>query len=122
MQVTITNATAAQLPIGMLYKTLEPNGSTGDAVTVRKTVAEMNGDQTFKTLVENGSVTLAFAVETGDSAVLGHPATLEAFANAVGLPAAAARPLFTTVWQTDAAYAVWTDGTNWRDAAGTITT
>jgi hypothetical protein len=117
MQVTITNASSGDVAVNNLYKTL----AAGESVVVSMTWSEMDGQTEFKKLVEDGTLTLAFAVEAGDSAEIGHPGTLEAFANAAGLPAASARPLFTTVWQTDAALAVWTDGTNWRTAAGAIT-
>ena len=71
--------------------------------------------------VQAGSLTLAFTVETQDAAVTGQGSPLPVFANAAALPAASAYPFGTHVWQTDADHAVWTDGTNWRDAAGVIT-
>lgn len=118
MQVTITNASSDPVAVSFIYRTL----AAGESVTISETYSGLDGQTDFKSQVEAGTLTLAFAVEAGDSAAIGHPGTLESFVNAAGLPAAAARPLFTTVWQVDAASAVWTDGTNWRDAAGVITT
>lgn len=120
MQVTITNATSTQRFVSMLYKTLEANGTTGDSVTVSKSVAEMSQERQFLIDVENGDLTLSFVVEAGDSAVIGHPSTLESFATAAALPAASARPLFTTVWQVNKDRAAWTDGTDWRYADGVV--
>jgi len=117
MLVTITNLSSSDFFVSMLYKQLTPS----ESVTVSRTFTDLN-DQGFMKSVEDGTLGLSFAVEDGDSAAIGHPATLESFADAAALPAASARPLFTTVWQVDAAYAVWTDGKNWRDAAGVITT
>jgi len=117
MLVTITNASSEAVAVGFLYRTLEAS----EAVTVSKTSADLDSESQFKKLVEAGTLTLSFAVEDGDSAAIGHPQTLESFANAAALPAAADRPLFTTVWQADANLAVWTDGTDWRTAAGAVT-
>lgn len=117
MQVTITNASSEDVAVGFLYKTL----AAGESVTVSRSVSDLDTESQFKKLVEAGTLTLAFAVEEGDSAAIGHPQTLEAFADAGSLPDPAARPLFTTVWQTDAALAVWTDGSDWRTAAGAVT-
>jgi len=132
MQVTIINTTADPVAISFLYRTLDANGTVidngdgttvqSDRVTISATWSALDAETDFRRQVEDGTLTLTFATEAGDSAALGHPGTLESFANAAGLPAAGSRPLFTTVWQVDAALAVWTDGTNWRRAAGTITT
>lgn len=121
MQVTITNTTSAPLPLNWAYKTLAPNGETGDSITVSRTTTELQSEGQFRIQVENGDVTLAFAVEAGDSAAVGSPHTLETFADAGSLPAAADRPLFTAVWQADNATVVWTDGTNWKLASGVTT-
>ena len=121
MQVTITNATAEQKYVSMLYKDLAPNGETGDSVTISASQADLQAQRQLLVDVEAGDLTLAFAVEAGDSAVTGQPGTLESFANAAGLPAAADRPLFTAVWQADNATIVWTDGTNWKLATGLTT-
>lgn len=117
MLVTITNASSDVVAVNFLYRAL----AAGEAVTISETWSGLDAQAEFKKLVEDGTLTLAFATEAGDSAPLGHPGTLESFADAGSLPAASARPLFTTVWQADANLAVWTDGTNWRTAAGVIT-
>ena len=117
MQVTITNATSEAKFISFLYKQLD----AGESVTVSKAQAELQLERQFLIDVENGDLTLAFAVEAGDSAPTGNPGTLESFANAAGLPDPASRPLFSTVWQVDQDYAVWTDGSDWRTAAGAVT-
>ena len=121
MQVTITNTTSEPVALNWAYKTLAPVGETGDSITVSRTTTELNSEKQFRLLVENGSVTLGFVVEAGDSAAMGAPNTLESFANEAALPAAAARPLFTAVWQADNATIVWTDGTNWKLASGVTT-
>lgn len=131
MQVTIVNATSEAVGVSFLYKTLDANGTTidngdgttvqSDRVTISTSWSALDSETDFKKQVEDGTLTLTFAVEEGDSAELGHPGTLETFADEPSLPAADARPLFTTVWQADANLAVWTDGTNWRTAAGVIT-
>lgn len=130
MQVTIINTTSEVVALAMIYKALQPNGSTidngdgttvqSDRVTISTSWSALDGETSFKKLVEDGTLTLTFAVEDGDSAALGHPGTMEAFATAAALPGAAERPLFTTVWQTNKTAAVWTDGTNWRYNDGTI--
>jgi hypothetical protein len=117
--------------VGALYKTLAANGTLidngdgtsvqADRVTISTSWAALDGEAQFKKLVEDGTLSLTFATEAGDSAAIGHPGTLEAFADAASLPDPASRPLFTTVWQSDANLAVWTDGTDWRVAAGTVT-
>jgi hypothetical protein len=117
MLVTITNATTEDKYISMLNFSL----AAGASVTVSRDPTDLAGERQFRKDVETGDLTLAFATEDGDDAAIGHPVTLEAFANAAALPVATARPLFTTVWQTNANLAVWTDGTNWRRADGSIT-
>jgi hypothetical protein len=118
MQVVITNATSGDFYVSMLFKTL----AAGESVTLTGTSqAALDGEDQLKKDVQAGSLTLAFASETQDAVITGQGSTLPAFANAAGLPDPASYPFGTHVWQTDANLAVWTDGTNWRTAAGVIT-
>ncbi len=116
MQVTITNATSETVAVSFLYMALEP----GASVTISESYSGLDGQSDFKRQVEEGTLTLAFETEVGDSAAIGHPGTLESFADEPSLPDPADRPLFSTVWQVDADSAVWNDGTNWRTAAGVV--
>jgi hypothetical protein len=118
MQVVITNATSGDFYVSMLNKSL----TAGESVTVTGTSqSALDGESQLKKDVQAGNLTLAFTVETEDAVITGQGSTLPAYANAAGLPAANSYPFGTHVWQTDAALAVWTDGTNWRTAAGVIT-
>lgn len=118
MQVTITNATSGDFFVSMLYKTL----TAGESVTLSGTSqAALDQEDQLKKDVQSGNLTLAFALETQDGVVAGQGSPLPAFANAAGLPTPSDYPFGTHVWQTDANLAVWTDGTNWRTAAGVIT-
>jgi hypothetical protein len=117
MLVTFTNASSEQKMVSSLYKVLDP----GESVTTSRSTSDLSHERQLLVDIESGDITVSFAPEAGDSAPVGPPGTLESFANAAALPAPADRPLFTTVWQIDAMLAVWTDGTNWRTAAGAIT-
>jgi len=121
MLVTITNATSEKRYVSALYRDLNANGTTGDSVTVSRSTTDLQLERQLLIDVEAGDLTLAFAVEDGDSALAGSPGSLEVFANAAALPAAAARPLYTPVWQADNATIVWTDGTDWKLASGVTT-
>ena len=115
MLVTFTNASADDVFVSLLYKNL----AAGESVTVSKSRSELDQEQAVKDLVQAGTLVLSFEEETADSAAVGtepHPA----FADATR-PAAADWPLYAAIWNTDDNALNWTDGTNWRDAAGVIT-
>jgi hypothetical protein len=120
MLVTFTNTTSSPIFISLLYKQLGATGSADASVTVSKTLSELDQEQSLKALVESGDVTLSFASESGDSAAMGAQESMASFDDA-GRPAASAWPLFSPIWNTDDNAPNWSDGTNWRDAAGTIT-
>lgn len=118
MQVVITNATSGDFYVSMLNKSL----TAGEAVTVTETSqAALDGESQLKKDVQAGNLTLAFTVEAEDAVITGQGTALPSYADAGSLPAASAYPFGTHVWQADANLAVWTDGTNWRTAAGVIT-
>lgn len=115
MQVTITNAGTDDLYVSLLYKEL----IVGESVTVSKSRSELDMEQEFKKLVQAGTLVLTFAEEDGDDAAVGtepHPAYADATR-----PAPADWPIFSAIWNTDDNALNWSDGTNWRDAAGVIT-
>lgn len=118
MQVVITNATSGDFYVSMLNKSM----TAGEAVTITGTSqAGLDSEDQFKKDVQAGNLTLAFTAEVQDEVITGQGSALPAFANAAALPTPGAYPFGTHVWQTDANLAVWTDGTNWRTAAGVIT-
>jgi hypothetical protein len=115
MQVTFTNASSEDVFLSLLYKNL----AAGESVTVSKSRSELDMEQELKKLVAAGTIVLAFAVEDGDDAALGTE-PWPPYADATR-PAPADWPLFGAIWNTDDDALNWTDGTNWRDAAGAIT-
>jgi hypothetical protein len=115
MLVTFTNASSAPVYVSMLATTIPVSGS----VQTHRTQAQLDADQTLKALVAAGTIALAFAEETGDDVPLGPSAPLQGFLS-TALPAAASLPLYSSVFCTDTNKPVWTNGTNWLDAAGVI--
>jgi len=115
MQVTFTNASSGDVFLSLLYKNL----AAGEAVTVSKSRSELDMEQELKKLVQAGTIVLSFAVEDGDDAALGTE-PWPPFTD-LSRPAPADWPLFGAIWNTDDNALNWTDGTNWRDAAGVIT-
>jgi len=115
MLVTFTNASAEDVFLSLLYKNLAP----GESVQVSKSRSELDMEQPLKKLVQAGTIVLSFAEELGDDAAVGtepHPAFTD-----LSRPAPAAWPIFAAIWNTDDNALNWSDGTNWRDAAGVIT-
>ena len=115
MLVTFTNASSDDVFISLLYKNL----AASESVTVSKARSELDQEQELKKLVQAGTIVLSFAEEDGDDAAVGtepHPAFDDA-----GRPAASAWPIFAAIWNTDDEALNWSDGTEWRDAAGVIT-
>jgi hypothetical protein len=115
MLVTFTNASSEDVFLSLLYKNLAP----GESVQVSKSRSELDMEQPLKELVAAGTIVLAFAVESGDDAALGAE-PWPPFTD-LSRPAPADWPLFGAIWNTDDSALNWTDGTNWRDAAGVIT-
>lgn len=116
MQVTITNISASPVYVGNIYKSLNPAGF----VTTRRTLSDLDRDQQLKKDVVNGVLTLGFATELGDNAALGSSDVPRQFSNATR-PAPTTVPTFTFIWNTNDNALNWSDGVNWRDAAGVIT-
>lgn len=115
MLVTFTNAGAEEIFVSLLYKSL----AVGEAVTVSKSRSELDQEQPLKSLIQAGTIVLAFAEEDGDDAQVGtepHPA----FAD-LTRPLPADWPIFAAIWNTDDNALNWSDGAAWRDAAGVIT-
>jgi len=115
MLVTITNAGAEDIFVSLLYKQI----AVGASVTVSKSRSELDQELEFKKLVQAGTLVLSFAEEDGDSAAVGTE-SFPAFTD-LTRPLPADWPLFGAIWNTDDNALNWTDGTNWRDAAGVIT-
>jgi len=116
MLVTFTNAGSTQTFISQLYKQLD----AGESVTASRTLEDLRGDLELNKKIIAGDITLTFATETGDDGGFGGGHVVGAYSN-VGRPAASAFPIYSAIWNTDDQALNWTDGTNWRDAAGVIT-
>lgn len=115
MLVTFTNASAEDVFLSLLYKNLAP----GASVTVSKSRSELDQEQAVKKLVAAGTIVLSFATEAGDDAQVGTE-PWPSFSN-ITRPLPPDWPIFAAIWNTDDNALNWTDGTNWRDAAGAIT-
>ena len=116
MLVTFTNAGSSSVYLSCIYKEI----AAGASVQTRRTRAQLEADQALKALVVAGTIALGFTEETGDDAVVGQDSALKSYTNATR-PAATAVPTFSAIWNTDDNAANWSDGTNWRDNAGSIT-
>lgn len=119
MLVTVTNISspAEQVHIpSMGSKFLEP----GESVTYPRTFADLDGDTSMKTAIQAGLVSLAFEAETIDSAQVFFGAVPLSFSDTTR-GSATLVPVLSSIWNTDDNAMNWSDGTNWRDAAGTIT-
>jgi hypothetical protein len=116
MQVTFTNASSGPVYIGSIWMSLD----AGQSVTTRRTIADLDRDQGLKVLVQSSTVTLAFAKEVGDDAFLGFPSAAPSYSNTTR-PAASTVPVFTMIFNTDDHSPNFSDGTQWRDAAGNLT-
>jgi len=115
MLVTFTNAGTEEIFISLLYKQL----AVGEAVTVSKSRSELDQEQPLKSLIQAGTIVLAFTEEDGDDAQVGTEPNPE-FSDA-SRPAATAWPIFAAIWNTSDNALNWSDGAAWRDAAGVIT-
>lgn len=116
MLVTFTNAGSSDVYLSCLYTNL----AAGASVQTRRTRAELEADQVLKAYVVAGTITLGFTEETGDDADVGLEAPLASYTNATR-PAASAVPLYSAIFNTDDNAPNYSDGTNWRDATGSIT-
>lgn len=116
MLVTITNIGSDQIHLSAYGTVLDAGGS----LETRRVMTDIIGDESLKALVVAGSVSLAFTKEDGDDVVGGFGDTAPSYTNAAR-PAATAVPAFTFIFNTDDAAPNWSDGTDWRDAAGVIT-
>lgn len=121
MQITFTNTTPKQVFVSAFYKTLEPAGTDGDAVTTSMSASQYDGEQLLKSMVEDGTLTITFlGSDPGDSTSIPGYSAGPAYDNATR-PSPTVVPLFTSIWNTDDDAPNYSDGTNWRDAAGIIT-
>jgi hypothetical protein len=80
----------------------------------------LEADQILKQYVQAGTITLSFALETGDLAALGFGSVPISYSD-ITRPAANTIPTFTPIWNTDDDALNWSDGANWRDSNGAIT-
>jgi hypothetical protein len=120
MLVTFTNTTSSPIYLSAIYKQLEPTGVTGSSVQARRTPADLDANQQLKAYVVAGDITLAFTLETGDSAATGPGSSPVSYSNATR-PAASTVPTFSSIWNTDDNALNWSDSVNWRDALGNLT-
>ena len=116
MLVTITNVGSDQIHIPAYQKVWEP----GDIVSTRRTMADIDGDESLKAAVLAGQVILAFTAEPGDNVPIGFGTVPQSFTSAAR-PDPSSVPLFTWIYNIDDNAPNYSDGTNWRDAAGLIT-
>lgn len=116
MLVTFTNAGSDDVFLSCLYVTI----AAGAAVSTRRTRAELEADQVLKAYVVAGTITLGFTEETGDDAAVGLDSTMASYTNGTR-PAASAVPIYSSIYNTSDNAPNYSDGTNWRDSAGSIT-
>jgi hypothetical protein len=116
MLVKITNIGSDQIHLSAYGTVLDPGGE----VETRRSMADIVGDDSLKALVVSGDVSLVFTKEAGDDVVGGFTDTPPSYTDALR-PAATAVPAFTFIFNTDDAAPNWSDGTDWRDAAGLVT-
>src|SRR3954470_18329464 len=106
MQVTFTNPGSSAIWVHPLQMSL----AGGSSVTTRRTPADLDREQVFKAHVVAGDITLAFALETGDTAQLGASSSPKSYSNSTR-PAANTVPTFTPIWNTSDNALNWSDGT-----------
>ena len=58
VSVTITNTTSAALPLSELYVVLDASGGVNDAITVERSVSELDSMNGLKALLDAGDVTV----------------------------------------------------------------
>ena len=116
MQVTFTNASGSAVYLSAIYSQL----AAGQSVTTRRTQSQLEAEQQLKAYVQAGTITLSFALETGDSAALGSAVSLPSYTN-ITRPAANTVPTFSCIWSVDDNATIWSDGIQWRDNDGNIT-
>lgn len=116
MLVKITNIGSDQFHLPAYGSVLDP----GDDIETRRTMVDVEGDESLKALVLSGDALLAFTAEAGDSIATGFGAAPQSFSSA-GRPDASTVPVFTWIYNTDDNAPNWSDGTDWRDAAGILT-
>jgi len=119
MLVKITNIGSDQVHIPAYGKVLDPGGE----VETQRTMADLHGDESLKALIASGDVSLVLTLEAGDSfAVLGDaPGDAPLVTDDAGRPAATAVPAGTVIFNTDDDAPNWSNGTDWKDAAGVTT-
>ena len=115
MLVTITNISSGQVFISTHYVTLEAGGS----IQVRRTLSDLDKDEQLKSLVTANSVTLAYTAETNDAVQVGYEKNM-VFTNS-SRPLATAVKSGTMIFNSTDEAPNFSDGTNWRDAAGNLT-
>lgn len=62
MLITVTNVSTNPVYISQFYRQL----AASEAITVRRTMADVDGDDSLKALVRTGVLTLTFTAEAGD--------------------------------------------------------
>ena len=116
MDVTITNVSSDQLFIP------GPNVDlpVGSQATISMTVGDMEDNTVLRDLVAQAKVTLVFSRDTNADITHGFGHVPQSFTTA-SRPAPGAVPIFTWIFNMDDDAPNWSDGTDWRDAAGVIT-
>jgi hypothetical protein len=117
MLVKITNASSDKIHVPSLGPV---NIAPAAYIETSRSYSDLEGDTALKVMVETGVVTLSFTKEAGDDAGLFFGRVPTAYSDA-GRPAAASVPIFAHIWNTDDDAINWSDGTDWKDAAGMTT-
>lgn len=95
VSVVITNLTAANLTINELYTTLGPAGASNAAVTISRSVAELDSMNETKTLLNAGSISVVPTESADNADLISIP--LEQHGVKTGVSVAAATEVLTVV-------------------------
>lgn len=116
MLVTFTNSSSAPIYLSAIYKEL----AVGESVQTHRSPVELDKEQQLKVYVLAGDITLAFALEAGDSITPGFGLVPKSYTNGTR-PAANTVPTFTPIWNSSDSALNFSDGAQWRDALGVLT-
>jgi hypothetical protein len=116
MLVTFTNNTTEPIYLSAI----ECPVMVGYPVTTRRTACQLEMEQVLKEHVQAGRILLSWTLEPGDSAQMGFPSPLPSYTD-TSRPLPNTVPALTFIWNSDDNMPNWSDGTNWRTAAGVIT-
>ena len=117
MLVTIRNIdpTLREVYLAGSCLTIQANATA----QINRTWAELDSDRALKALVLAGTVSLTFTKETTDDVALAPDASVPSYPG-VSRPDPADVPIFTSVWNLTTNMLNWSDGADWRSAAGAV--